>query len=195
VSETVRWKKEQRVRLRRLREELDPAFRAEADSQIARSIADAVPAIAGGSFAFYWPMPGEPDLRKAAAAWSRAGAAASLPETVRGEPLTFRPWTPGCAMRAGIWNIPVPDTTAEAGPAVLLIPCLGFDSQGYRLGFGGGFYDRTLAARAPRPPAVGVGYSACELPSIRPEAHDIPMDVIVTERSIVWHSPNRTANR
>ncbi len=195
MSETARWKKEQRGRLRVLRQGLDPLFKAEADAQIARSIEDVLLEIASGSFAFYWPMPGEPDLREAAAGWSRGGAAAALPETIRGEPLTFRPWTPGCAMRAGVWNIPVPVTEAEAHPAVLLIPCLGFDVHGYRLGFGGGFYDRTLAALAPRPLAVGVGFSVCELPSIRPEPHDIPMDVIVTERSIVWHSPNRTANR
>ena len=195
MSGAARWKKEQRARLRALRQGLDPAFKAEADARIAQSIEEALPAIASGSFGFYWPMPDEPDLREAAARWSRAGAKASLPETVRGAPLTFRPWSPGCTMRAGIWNIPVPDTAEKAYPAVLLIPCLGFDAKGYRLGFGGGFYDRTLAAMQPRPLAAGVAYSACGMQSIRPEAHDIPLDLVVTERSIVWHQANRTPNR
>ncbi len=191
----MRWKKEQRTRLRSLRENLDPAFKADADAQIARAIENAFPDLTSRSIAFYWPMLGEPDLRNAVTIWCRAGTSASLPETMRGSPLTFRPWTPGCAMRAGIWDIPVPDTVQEAHPEILLIPCLGFDGADFRLGFGGGFYDRTLAARSPKPVAVGVGYSACQIPSIRPEAHDIPMDMIVTERSIVWHSPNPAGNR
>ena len=191
MTEIARWKKEQRARLRGLREGLSAAFKAEAAREIAFHLEQALPNIATGSFAFYWPMAGEPDLRDAAARWSRAGAMGSLPETTKGQPLTFRSWQPNCAMRPGIWNIPVPDTDAAVLPDVLIIPCLGFDREGYRLGFGGGFYDRTLAAYSPRPLAVGVGYSACEMPTIHPEAHDIPMDVVVTERAIIWHSPDR----
>lgn len=181
------WKKEQRARLRALKANLPEDFTREADRRIAEAIEQALPSIATGSFSFYWPMPGEPDLRDAAARWVAAGAAASLPETVKGQPLTFRPWTPGCAMRAGVWNIPVPDTSAEAHPAILIIPCLGFDAHGYRLGNGGGFYDRTLAHLAPRPLAVGVAYGLSALPSIQPERYDIPMDLTVTEKGAVWH--------
>jgi len=190
VSGVAQWKKAERARLRALREGLSADFRKEADILIARGIEHALPDLAAASFAFYWPMAGEPDLRGAVAAWSRAGAKASLPETIKGQPLTFRPWSPGSPMRPGIWNIPVPDTPDEAQPAVLIIPCLGFDRQGYRLGFGGGFYDRTLAARSPKPLAVGIGYSASEMPTIQPELHDIPMDVIVTENGAVWHRRN-----
>lgn len=181
------WKKEQRARLRALKANLTEDFTQEAGRRIADAIEEALPSIAAGSFSFYWPMPGEPDLRDAAAGWVAAGAAASLPETVKGQPLTFRPWTPGCAMRAGVWNIPVPDTAEEAHPSILLIPCLGYDAHGYRLGNGGGFYDRTLAHLSPRPLAVGVAYGLSALSSIHPEGYDIPMDLIVTEKGAVWH--------
>jgi len=132
-------------------------------------------------------MPGEPDLRAAAAHWVAAGAKAALPDTFPRQPLTFRPWTPDCPMRAGVWDIPVPDTMETVEPSVLLMPCLGYDIEGYRLGHGGGYYDRTLAAMRPRPLAIGVGYSHAVLPTIWPQAHDIPMDAVVTEKAFIWH--------
>ena len=180
-SAAARWKKEQRARLRAAKAELSESFTQAADIKIAQAIETALPAILSGSFSFYWPMRGEPDLRAAATRWVSSGAVAALPDTTRGQPLIFRPWKPGCAMRAGLWDIPVPDTAAEMHPAILLIPCLGFDEHGYRLGNGGGFYDRTLANLAPRPLAVGVAYSMSRISSIRPEAYDIPMDLVITE--------------
>jgi len=132
-------------------------------------------------------MHGEPDLRAAAAQWVAAGAKAALPDTFPRQPLTFRPWTPDCPMRAGVWDIPVPDTMETVEPSVLLMPCLGYDIEGYRLGHGGGYYDRTLAAMRPRPLAIGVGYSHAVLPTIWPQAHDIPMDAVVTEKAFIWH--------
>ncbi len=187
----VQWKRGQRRRLLRAREQLSAEFRASADTRISALLEETLPQITTRSFSFFWPMPGEPDLREAAARWYAAGATAALPDTVKGMPLTFRPWSPGCAMRPGVWNIPVPDTERTMHPSILLIPCLGFDSDGYRLGHGGGFYDRTLAERTPdagHPPcplAVGIAYSHAVLPSIWPEAHDIPMDMIITEKAAI----------
>jgi len=179
-------RRDARQRLRAMQRELPPDWIAAASDTIAATLEETLPQLRSASFAFTWPMPGEPDLREAAARWVAAGARAALPETVRGQPLAFRPWTPGSAMRAGIWNIPVPDTAETVTPQILLIPCLGFDAAGYRLGNGGGFYDRTLAAMTPRPLAVGVGWSQAALPSIEPEPHDIPMDLIVTECALIW---------
>ena len=76
-----------------------------------------------------------------------------------------------------------------------MIPYLGFDRAGFRMGYGGGFYDRTLAARRPKPLDVGIAYSQSVLPSIQPEAHDVPMDLIVTEQAAVWHAPKNAPDR
>jgi 5-formyltetrahydrofolate cyclo-ligase len=195
VDETAAWKRTERKRLREIRASLLEAFRAQAGASIIENLQQALPNLAQASIAFYWPLPGEPDLCATATHWSEQGIQLSLPETVPRAPLIFRPWTPDCAMRLGIWDIPVPDTAVEAQPDILLIPCLGFDRAGFRMGYGGGFYDRTLAARRPKPLAVGIAYSQSVLPSIQPEAHDIPMDLIVTEQAAVWHAPKNAPDR
>ena len=176
-----------RQHLHSLHRSLPPEWIAANSARIADRLEEALPHLTTASFAFTWPLHGEPDLREAAARWITTGASAALPETIKGQPLTFRPWTTGCAMRPGIWNILVPETLEIASPQILLIPCVGFDQAGYRLGNGGGFYDRTLAAVTPRPLAVGIGWSHAVLPSINPQPHDIPMDLIVTEWASIWH--------
>lgn len=180
-------RRRERDRLRALHRSFPPDWITANSARIAANLEQALLQLVTASFAFTWPLPGEPDLREAAARWVAAGAQAALPETTKGRPLTFRPWTLGCGMHPGIWNIPVPDTAEVALPQILLIPCLGFDAAGYRLGNGGGFYDRTLAAMTPRPLAVGVGWSHAALATIDPQPHDIPMDLIVTERAAMWH--------
>jgi 5-formyltetrahydrofolate cyclo-ligase len=99
----------------------------------------------------------------------------------RGERLEFRPWTETTKMEAGVWNIPQPAEGPRVSPSVLVVPLLGFDEAGYRLGYGAGYYDMTLASMAPRPFTVGVGFESASLPTIHPMAHDVPLDVIVTE--------------
>ncbi len=178
-----------RQRLRAMLKALPPDWVAAGSAGIAARLEQALPELRTGCFAFTWPMPGEPDLREAAARWIAAGARASLPETVKGQPLTFRPWTPDAPMRPGVWDIPFPDTAETITPDILLVPCLGYDQDGFRLGNGGGYYDRTLAAMSPRPFTVGVGWSHAVLTSIDPEPHDMPMDLIVTERALIWHRP------
>jgi 5-formyltetrahydrofolate cyclo-ligase len=97
-------------------------------------------------------------------------------------------------MRPGIWDIPVPDEGDWVRPEVLLVPLLGFDLRGYRLGYGGGYYDRTLAAAMPSPPlAIGVGFEIGRLETIHPRPHDVPMDLIVTERQVFRGSAPVTA--
>lgn len=114
------------------------------------------------------------------------GWATALPVVVGpGQPLVFRLWAPGSPTVPGIWNIPMPpEESAVAEPDVLLVPLLAFDRQGYRLGYGGGFYDRTLAMlRAKKPViAIGVAYAGQEMPAIPRGSFDQPMDWIMTER-------------
>jgi 5-formyltetrahydrofolate cyclo-ligase len=111
-----------------------------------------------------------------------------LPEVVeKAAPLVFRAWKPGDRLVSGVWNIPVPADGEPVQPDLLLIPLVGFDSRRYRLGYGGGYYDRTLAILDPRPLTVGIGHAFQYLPTIHPQPDDIPMDAIVTEQGITWH--------
>lgn len=131
---------------------------------------------------FYWPFRGELDLRPWITGLLGRGIHAALPVVmVKQTPMVFRPWSPGAKMERGIWNIPVPAASAEIAPDVLIAPLVGFDAACYRLGYGGGYFDRTLAALPDRPFVVGIGYATSQLATIHPQPHDVPMDLIVTE--------------
>ncbi|MGQ0524200.1 MAG: 5-formyltetrahydrofolate cyclo-ligase, partial [Betaproteobacteria bacterium] len=125
------------------------------------------------------------DARYIARHWRERGATTALPEVVgKGMPLRFRKWWPGAPTRPGVYDIPVPDGTELVVPDAALVPMNGFDEAGYRLGYGGAFFDRTLGAAAVRPVAIGLAYELARLPTIFPQPHDIPMDIVVTEAQI-----------
>lgn len=133
-------------------------------------------------FAFCWPVKHEPDVRAVVGTWVGQGARATLPVVVEpDEPLAFREWTPATRLVPDRYGIPTPAEGAWQVPELILLPLNGFDAAGYRLGYGGGFFDRTLAALQPRPLAVGVGFEVNRLASIRPESHDQRLDWIITE--------------
>ena len=156
---------------------------AEHDALSARIVAHALAALpAPVVAAFCWPIKHEPDVRGLLAAWARAGVRTALPVVVaEGQPLAFREWTPETPLAPDRYGIPTPTAGAWLTPDLILLPLNGFDAAGYRLGYGGGYFDRTLAALAPRPLAVGVGFEINRIDSIRPEAHDQRLDWIVTE--------------
>ncbi len=132
--------------------------------------------------AFCWPIKHEPDVRAVVDAWSALGARACLPVVVAADaPLAFRHWQVGAPLTPDRYGIPTPSAGDFLVPDLILMPLNGFDAAGYRLGYGGGYFDRTLAALAPRPLAVGVGFEINRLASIRPESHDQRLDWIVTE--------------
>ena len=95
--------------------------------------------------------------------------------------LTFYAWYPGCPMEEDAYDIPKPKDTEIVVPTLLFVPCLGFGPGGYRLGYGGGFYDRTLASLQPKPVTVGLAYSQAYVSSFEPEPHDVPLAAILTE--------------
>ena len=138
---------------------------------------------------FCWPVKNEPDLRPLMAAWQAAAApgfAALLPVVVEpGAPLAFRAWTPDSEMMTDRYGIPTPATGEFIVPQALLLPVNGFDAAGYRIGYGGGFFDRTLATLKPAPLAIGVGFELSRTDSIRPEPHDIRLDAMISEAG-VW---------
>lgn len=135
------------------------------------------------SFAFCWPIKHEPDVRAVVSFWRELGGCAALPVVVAPDkPLAFRTWLPETPLLPDRYGIPTPAVGEWLQPELILLPLNGFDGEGYRLGYGGGFFDRTLASLQPRPLAVGVGFEINRLDSIRPEAHDQRLDWIVTEK-------------
>ncbi|MBN3792336.1 5-formyltetrahydrofolate cyclo-ligase [Burkholderia sp. Ac-20353] len=135
---------------------------------------------------FYWPLPGEFDARAAVLAWRAAGAGrqAALPVILEQRaPLEFHAWDHATPMREGHHRIPEPASGVVVVPDLLLIPCVGFDSWLYRLGYGGGYYDRTLAAwpGAALPVTVGIAYEACKVDTLPTEGHDLAMHWVVTD--------------
>lgn len=135
------------------------------------------------AIATYWPMRAEPDLRPLMAAWHARGLVVALPRVVRpGTPLTFARWTPDTIVEEHRYGALLPADAPEVVPELLIIPCVGFDARRYRLGYGGGYYDRTLAGG--RFASWGVAYECARLDALAAEAHDRPLDLIVTEAAL-----------
>ena len=180
--DVARWRKAERERLIAAR----LAFSAETRAAMAERIGKGIDAVIGDAkdriVSLYWPFRGEPDLRPWLASIVARGAIAALPVVVeKGRPLIFRAYRPGNRLEKGVWNIPIPAEGREVIPDVVLAPVVGFDRQNFRLGYGGGFFDRTLASLPKKPFTIGLGYSLQAIPTIFPQPHDIVMDRIVTE--------------
>ncbi|MDE1948532.1 MAG: 5-formyltetrahydrofolate cyclo-ligase [Burkholderiales bacterium] len=140
----------------------------------------------------YWSIKGEFDALPALYRWSEVdpGRRIGLPVMNREtRQLRFHVWYPGCPMEDDAYGIPKPKDTEEFAPRLLLVPCVGFGPGGLRLGYGGGFYDRTLAALEPRPVTVGIGYAHGFVPWLEAEPHDVPLDVVLTEDGVHWQKP------
>ncbi|MCC8405555.1 5-formyltetrahydrofolate cyclo-ligase [Paraburkholderia sp. MMS20-SJTN17] len=165
---------------------LQAASEPATNAALGRRVLDALKHYAVQSVGFYWPLAGEFDARGAIAIWLAANPhhEASLPIIKeRGTPLEFHAWTPVTPMKIGHHKIAEPTSGRVVLPELLFVPCVGFDADGYRLGYGGGYYDRTLACwpAARKPITIGIAYEACRTGTLEREAHDIPLDLIVTE--------------
>jgi 5,10-methenyltetrahydrofolate synthetase len=192
--DVARWRKAERERLIAARLALAVAVRRRHDRVIAAGLDRFLGDVAGRVVAVYWPFRGEPDLRFWMKEVLARGGVCALPVVAaRARPLVFRRWRPGVKMARGVWNIPVPAADDPVTPDIVIAPVVGFDRACYRLGYGGGFYDRTLAALPCRPRAVGVGYSLAAIPSIYPQPTDIAMDAVITEcaRATVIADPHQ----
>lgn len=190
ARDVARWRRAERIRLRAARDALSVADRqaagAELSTHLRRYLATRFAGAAGLTLSAYWPIKGEPDLRALMAELHGLGVAVALPVVeVKAAPLVFRRWVPGMAMVRGDWNIPVPPPDAETlTPDIALAPLVGWDGAGFRLGYGGGYFDRTLAALSPRPFTIGIGLQSARLATIFPQPHDIAPDVILTEAGV-----------
>ncbi|MDP1526904.1 MAG: 5-formyltetrahydrofolate cyclo-ligase [Rhodocyclaceae bacterium] len=135
-----------------------------------------------GRVGFCWPIRAEVDCRPLILRLLAAGWQAAMPVVVeRDAPMRFRAWAPEVPMTQDPYGIPVPLSAEVPAPTVLLLPLVAYDAAGYRLGYGGGYFDRTLAQCEVRPVTLGIGYALSHVDSIHPAAHDIPLDAVVTE--------------
>jgi 5,10-methenyltetrahydrofolate synthetase len=181
AKDVARWRKAERERLIAARLALSIEEREANATAIAEQLDQILTLGDDAVVSIYWPFRGEPDLR----VWMRSlhdrGVRVALPAVVeKGQPLQFRRWTPETKLERGVWNILVPPPGTEIEPTVTVAPLVGFDDECYRLGYGGGYYDRTLAAMSKRPLTIGVCHPMSRLATVYPQPHDIPMDWIVT---------------
>ena len=185
VWESVReWRISTRPLLIRARDGIGKAVRNRCLQEIHSSVVEILTDTTPGVIGFYWPIKKEIDLRSLIKDLINSGWSAALPVVVeKNSPLEFCRWEPEMKLVRGVWNIPVPQERHIVIPSVLLIPLVGFDEDNYRLGYGGGYYDRTLASPNTRPLTIGIGLEHCRLKTIYPQRHDIAMDRIVAVRT------------
>lgn len=180
-----RWRASERSRLVREREAVPAAAIAAWRLLIDQHLARGFPQLRRGVLAFCWPIRNEYDARHVARTLREEGALTALPVVVAPRtPLVFREWHPGVALAEGPLGIPYPVDSAQLAPDHVLLPMNGWDERGYRLGYGAGYFDRTLADLSRRPLVIGVSYEMARIPTIHPQAWDIPVDWLVTERGI-----------
>jgi 5-formyltetrahydrofolate cyclo-ligase len=190
-ADVMRWRKVERERLIKERLAIPTNVRRQYGEGIAENLEQIIGDVAGLTISAYWPFRGEPDLRSLLNRLAACGGRTALPVVIgRGQPLVFHAWAPGEPLERGVWNIPVPHNDTEVVvPDVVIVPVVGFDRGCYRLGYGGGFFDRTLATAPKMPRVFGVGYGQAAIATIYPQPHDIPMNAVVTEHGVTSKAP------
>ena len=192
-AELMAWRKNLRAELLARRQAVSAeqlhAWRLAMD----RHLQYGFPGLAKGVVAFCWPIRNEYDARHLLRRLREQGATTVLPVVVApNAPLVFREWHPGAELALGKLDIPYPKAGAELLPDTVLLPMNGFDRQGYRLGYGGGFFDRTLESlHARKPLVIGVTFEIAAIETIRPQRWDIPVDYVVTERGVYRRDGDR----
>lgn len=196
VGDVARWRRSERERLIAARLALSAEERMAHAGRLATELDAVMAHLAPGSVSLYWPFRGEPDLRPWMQSAHAKGLQISLPVVVaKARPLEFRRWWPGATLARGVWNIPYPAEGRTMIPEVVIAPLVGFDAAGFRLGYGGGFFDRTLATTTPRPIAIGVGHPVGLIPTIYPQPHDIAMDWLLSGDGKPCEFPSRSNAR
>jgi 5,10-methenyltetrahydrofolate synthetase len=141
------------------------------------------------TISFCAPVRGEFNAGPLAALLIEQGWTIAMPiADAANSPMCFRGWTPSSTMSVDRHGIPIPASGPAIVPGIVLLPLLAFDARGFRLGYGGGYFDRTLAAMVPQPLTIGVGFELGRVADILPQMHDIPLDAIVTETGVMRHA-------
>ena len=181
-AELRAWRRAERQRLLALRSGVRPVERRRWGEQIDARLRALLEEQSGILLGVYWPFQAEFDPRSLIDWVIARGSGVALPAVVdKKGPLEYRAWRPGEPLVDGVWSIPVPEKREIVLPQAVLAPLVGFDRQCYRLGYGGGYFDRTLGAFSPRPLAIGVGFELSHIATIYPQPFDVPMDLVVTE--------------
>jgi 5,10-methenyltetrahydrofolate synthetase len=179
------WKKHQRKQLIAVRETIPEAIHQQWSQAISGFLKQGLPQLHNMIIGIYWPFRGEYDPRSMVQYLIEQGAKLALPEiTSKNAPLCFRQWSPETPMKDGAYGIPVPAGTQIVRLDAVIIPMVGFDQHGYRLGYGSGYFDRTLATYQSQPLSIGVAFELQRLESVYPQPHDIAMHYVVTETGI-----------
>lgn len=190
-DEVKPWRRAERARLLAWRTAVPAAERRGWDRAIETRLHPLLAGRSGLLLGVYWPFKAEFDPRPLINRLLAEGGAVALPAVVdKKGPLEYRAWRPGEPLVDGVWGIPVPEQRTIVVPDAVLAPLVGFDKECYRLGYGGGFFDRTLAALKPKPLAIGVGFEASRIATIHPQPFDIPMDFVVTETALRRRQPS-----
>lgn len=174
-------RKELRQYLLAARQNLSTEEQTRIEASCLQHVQDYLNSVEPGIIGLYWPIKGEIDCLKLATSLVEAGWTLSVPVMNEAKQLDFAIWTPETAMENGRWNIPVPIEKQWVHPSRFLVPLVGFDRQNYRLGYGGGYYDRTLAKIYQDVETIGIGMELGRSESIEPSDWDIPMNRIITE--------------
>jgi 5-formyltetrahydrofolate cyclo-ligase len=179
------WRRGERARLIERRTATSVDEREVWSAAITARLHELAEEIGAHRIGFYWAFKAEFSALPFITEMLRQGREATLPVIVeKNAPMEFRRWTPETEMATGSWDIPIPKERRIVVPDLILAPLVGFDAENYRLGYGGGYFDRTLAALSPRPFTIGIGFELARLPTTHPQEHDIPMDVVVTEAGV-----------
>ena len=185
TDELKLWRKGERTRLIGERAAIDAETLERHRQRIDAHLERAFPGLASAKLAFCWPIKGEYDARHLARTLRERGALTALPVVIAPrQPLAFREWHPGVELAKGALDIPYPVNSPEVVPNAVLLPMNGWDQAGYRLGYGAGFFDRTLITFSKKPAVIGVTYEMAKLETIHPQSWDIPVDWVVTERGV-----------
>ncbi len=179
------WRRETREALIQKRQAAPLQERLRWTQAILQNLTRLLPNLKADVLGFCWPYKAEVNVVPAVREWVATGKTAALPVVVQPRtPMVFRRWHPDVVMTLGVYDIPIPTGTDEVVPEVLLVPLNGIDPAYYRLGYGGGYFDRTVVTLEPRPLMIGVSFELSRLPTIYPQPHDQPMDIVVTESGI-----------
>jgi 5,10-methenyltetrahydrofolate synthetase len=179
------WRKQTRARLIEARQQIPAVEHQEASLRIEGFLEEVLHPLPPQVVSAYWPFKGEVDLRALIERLEIRGWTAALPSVVgRGKSLEFLRWVSGAEMDVQSFGIPVPRVRELVQPGVVIMPLVGFDSLNYRLGYGAGYFDITLASMEPMPRTIGIGLELSRLDTIHPLPTDIPVDFVVTEVGI-----------
>jgi len=185
MKDWQKWRKQERERIVAARMSIPAGLHQQWSRAIAGLLQQGFPNLQHMKIGLYWPFRCEYDPREGILPFIETGAILAMPEVIgKYKPLCFRQWWPGAPMKQGAYTIPVPEDTPHIVPNALIVPMVGFDMQGYRLGYGSGYYDRTLANFSHAPRTIGVAFELQRLDTVHPQPHDIVMQYVVTEAGI-----------